>query len=294
MDGNRKVIYDLYIDIPDENLCKDIGKYAGDKLEKSERSKIEYNKYYDELLKNKEDYAKKIGADFFHHGRDEQYSEFFKEIKNKHPHLTEYLIINFYKLYLLEIYADKYDEVLYVDFDVVFNTDEDFFEVWNMKDGIHVWAEDYTKYAKEFMNRTPSEKLNLRSMVNKYFISHAMLMEEFEELTYPVINTGIIGSSSDHIKKLAFMKHLDDMIRLINWLKEDPNSMYSENIQSTFDWNNEPMFTYRMQKENIPLIYTNGPWNVMINSNWDKRDYDLLDKKIIHMIYKRFDWCLGG
>ena len=52
-------------------------------------------------------------------------------MKSKYPFLTTYNIINFYKIYLLYKFSSKYDEILFLDFDVP-NTKENFFEVWDL------------------------------------------------------------------------------------------------------------------------------------------------------------------
>lgn len=295
MDGNRKVIYDIHIDIPEENLDTDLGPYKWDTINRSLRTKLSYNQYADKLTANKKWYADLIGADFVHHTRDEQYLTFLKDMQEKYPHLSEYLIINFYKLYLLEEYAKKYDEVFYVDFDVYFNTDEDFFKAWDIKEGIHVWAEDYYEEAKDWLEYNTHMKLHLRSLINKYFIAYALCVEDnMFDLKVPVINTGIIAATSEHIKKLDFMSRLDWMIKAIDRLKVEEDGMWPENIQSTFDWNNEPFFSYMVQKNEVPLVYTNGPWNFCVNYTCEtKEEYDSAEKKIVHMITKRFEWIFG-
>ena len=283
-----KLIFDIHIDIPTAKLDTDLGPYGWDTMDRSARTKLEYNSHHDKLVQNKKDYAKHIDADYLHFGRDHRYLTYLAMMQSKHPHLSEYLIINFYKHQLMRDLAEEYDQILYVDFDVVFQTQEDYFEAWDFQDGMHVWAMDYSE---EAMAWDCSRKLHLRSMINKHFIAEAMLMEEYEVLETPVINTGIIGASWDWIKKLDFPEYLDDMIRLIDHIKYDPDSMYPESIQSTFDWNNEPLFTYLIQKRQVPLIHTNGTWNACVSESHDFTTPEhVAQVKIAHMINKRFDW----
>ena len=47
-------------------------------------------------------------------------------MKSKYPFLTTYNIINFYKIYLLYKFSSKYDEILFLDFDVPNTKKENF------------------------------------------------------------------------------------------------------------------------------------------------------------------------
>ena len=42
-----------------------------------------------------------------------------QQMQSKYPYLTTYNVINFYKIHLLYELSKEYDEVLYLDFDVV-------------------------------------------------------------------------------------------------------------------------------------------------------------------------------
>lgn len=293
MDGNRKVIFDINIDIPKDKLDKGLGAYGWDTIDRCERTKIEFKKWDKELLKNKKDYADLVGADYIHYTRDEKYLTYLKEMQELYPYLTEYLVINFYKHQLMYELADEYDYILYVDLDVCFTTDEDYFKVWDFNEGILIQARDYQKQVDEWLDSDPDKPLHIRSMLNKHLITYAMMLENSKTLTYPVVNTGLMGSSSKWIKELDYPNSLDEMIKLITHIKNDENSMFTEMIRSVFEWNNEPIFTYVMQTKGIPLINTDGPWNFIVNFLCPKEMYDAADKKVIHMIAKRFDWIFG-
>ena len=67
--------------------------------------------YFDRLVENKKEYAEKIGADFkFFHNTMET-----SELKNE----NDFTNVNLYKHYLFAQLAEEYDEVMYVDMDVV-------------------------------------------------------------------------------------------------------------------------------------------------------------------------------
>ena len=68
-----------------------------------------------------------IGADYILFENDTKYQEFRKWINNLCP-MSEYNIVNFYKIWCMEELTMKYDNALYMDFDVVVNTDVSFFD----------------------------------------------------------------------------------------------------------------------------------------------------------------------
>ena len=72
--------------------------------------------YFDRLVSNKEEYAKSIGVDF---------KFFYNTMKDFDiPNELEFTKVNLYKHHLMAQLAEKYDEIMYVDMDVLFNTNE--------------------------------------------------------------------------------------------------------------------------------------------------------------------------
>ena len=54
------------------------------------------------------------------------------------PFITTYNMVNEYKIHLLYELANKYDEVLYLDFDTIPMTNESFFDAYDLKQGIAI------------------------------------------------------------------------------------------------------------------------------------------------------------
>ena len=99
---------------------------------------IQLKKHYDKLIDVKRDYAKSIGCDFRMFEYDDQYIKFYNFYKKNYPFITTYNIINEYKIMLLYEMAEKYDEILYLDFDTIPITKENFFDVWDLNKGIAI------------------------------------------------------------------------------------------------------------------------------------------------------------
>lgn len=280
---NSSIIFDIHIDIPQDKLDTDLGSYDWDDIPRAERTKLEFNKYKDLLQENKRSYAELIGVDYRHYTRDSSYLQFLAWMQGRFPYLSEYLVVNFYKLYLMEELAKEYDKVLYCDFDVYFYTDKNYFDQFG-DEGIYLSTNTEINGS-----HWDGNKMYLRSELNKWYIAYAMLMEEFEEYTAPVTNTGLILASSKWIKQLNFMEQLPDMIRLVTHIKQGSDYLAPE-IVETMDWNNEPFYSYASQKTGVPLIDNSGPWNLIVNYGMTKEVYDSAPKEVVHMILKRFDW----
>ena len=92
------------------------------------------DEYFERLVLNKKDYAEKIGVDFiFYHNTMKDF-----EVDCE----LEFAKVNLYKHHLMAELANDYDEVLYIDMDVVFNTDLNVFEEHDLSKGIHIRDQD--------------------------------------------------------------------------------------------------------------------------------------------------------
>ena len=241
-----KVIYSLYIRIEDKNL-DDAGTYVGDTASKGKRTQEKMDKYYDQLIENKKQYAKSIGATFVMFERDEMYENFLK----KYPQMSEYDAVNIYKIFILEYLAESYDLVLYLDFDVfcrkpadIFNTiDCSTFLRCQNSSALELGIKNTARYIREYDK-------DFRNPESKYWNTHALLAEHgLDSWATCVFNTGIIAASSNCIKQLGFFTDLDEILEDMTGLKED--SMYPENIQKAFGYDNETIFAFKIVANNV-------------------------------------------
>ena len=175
----KKLIYSIYIEVPDNEFV--------DNKKTNLNTKNEFIENYQKLIDCKKEYADSIGADFV---LVNKYKEYYDEMKGKYPFLTTYNIINFYKIFLLYKFSSKYDQILYLDFDVVPNTKENFFEVFDLSKGIAI-ANNNNKVARiEDISETSQ---TIRSPNSKYYNAQAMLLYRGLSSDVDVVNTGIIG-----------------------------------------------------------------------------------------------------
>ena len=108
--------------------------------------------------------------------------------------------VNFYKIYLLYKFSSKYDEILFLDFNVVPNTKENFFEVWDLSKGVAI-LNNNDKVLR--MSQITEKTQTIRSPTSKYYNTQAMLLDMDMKTENDVINTGIIGINKSNLYKLA-------------------------------------------------------------------------------------------
>ena len=181
----KRVIYSLYVDVPAKEHFGD-SKNKHDTVDKAAITVNAFKNHYDRLIETKIAYAEYCQADFVMFEYDDQYKTFEQNFLKDFPMFTGYEIINFYKIHLLYELSKKYDEILYLDFDVVPLTDESFFDVWNLSKGICVYNNN------SYVNKSMSVSQSIRSPSAKYFNCHAMLLENGLNPNNDVINVNNI------------------------------------------------------------------------------------------------------
>ena len=266
----KKLIYSIYIEVPDNEFV--------DNQKTNLNTKKELKENYQKLVDCKKQYADSIGADFV---LVNKYKEYYDEMKSKYPFLTTYNIINFYKIFLLYKFSSKYDQMLYLDFDVVPNTTEDFFVVWDLSKGIAI-ANNNNKVAK--IENISETSQTIRSPNSKYYNAQAMLLHKGFSSEVDVVNTGIIGIDKSHLYKLEYFNTFDQDMITMTQLKFD-HSMFPKKIVDYFGYDNETLFSVKLKEHNIPVQWLDDKWHYFFYDNL----FIPRNTKLIHTINKRFD-----
>lgn len=276
----RRVIYSLYIDIPKEELDYQ-DPYYGDDIPKTERTKLEFQKYYDKLLACKQKYADDIGVSFLMYEYDDDFKLYKKWFNHYYPQITEYNIVNFYKLQIMHELCRHYDEVLYLDFDVVPVTKENFFEEHDLSKGIAI--KDNNNLAKKTLRELRGRPVeSIRSPTAKYWNCLALLESNGYNTDNDVFNTGIVGISAQHMKQLAYFDNIENMIKQMDDLKND--EMYPDEIREMFGWDNETIWSYLVKTRELPVQWLHWQWHLF----YDR--YKVVPKRsrFVHVINKKF------
>tara|TARA_B100002019_G_scaffold233874_1_gene207954 strand:- start:57 stop:884 length:828 start_codon:yes stop_codon:yes gene_type:complete len=266
----NRLIFSLYVEVPDNEFV--------DNVKTNLNTKKEMNDNYQKLVDCKQQYADSIGVDFV---MVNKYKEYYDEMKSKYPFLTTYNIINFYKIYLLYKFSSKYDEILFLDFDVVPNTKENFFEVWDLSKGIAI-LNNNDKVMR--LDELTESNQTIRSPTSKYYNTKAMLFDMGMKTENDVVNTGIIGVNKSNLYKLAYFNTFDrDMIKMTQ-LKFD-TSVFPKKVVGYFGYDNETLFGVKIKENDVPVQWLDDKWHYF----FDKWLFIPEDTKLIHAINKRFD-----
>jgi hypothetical protein len=254
--NKTKAIFSIYVKIDDANLDSP-SDYKDNKIPKSKQTQMLLEQYKDDLCKNKQEYAKYIDAKFILFERDEKYETFLK----KFPDLSEYDVVNLYKIYLLDELTKQYDYVLYLDYDVIALNNVDFFEHVPVENAIGCYystaesldiPKDKDYYFKNY-------RWDFRSPHSKYWNAHALLTEEDIDPENVVFNTGVIGASKKMMDKLDYFSNIDKTIETMKELKK--LSMYPKKVQAAFGYDNETIFSYKVKKNNVPVYQLDNDWH---------------------------------
>ncbi len=278
----KRVIYSLYIDIPESELDffdKNIIKKNTTPTNLNTKQKLKEN--YSKLIACKEWYANQIGVPFIMFEYDSDFISYQKELQEKYPFITTYNVVNFYKLKLLYELSKKYDEILYLDFDVVPLTNENFFDVWDLDKGIAVL---HNNHKVKDMRAITEYSQTIRSPTSKYYNSQAILLEKNLSPTNDVINTGIIGVNKNHLNNLKYFDDFDSDIKMMTDLKNNYD-IFPKKIVDFFGYDNETLFSVKLKEHNVPVQWLDNKWHYF----FDKELFIPEDVKLVHAINKRFD-----
>ena len=278
----KNIIYSIYIENKEPNLS-----------EKHQFTKTQLEKHYEKLVDVKKEYAKHCNAEYRVYENDTFYQKFKKKFEG-----FEFDIINLYKIYLWEELGKEYDNVLYLDLDVIPNTTENFFETFDMNK-ICVYSPNATKENVWTKTMLKNYKKNIHSFeylitktdkYNEYvkaMCKRAMLATDNKfDTDYLIANTAILGGNSSAISKLRYTERLDEMSYTLKKAKEE--QFFGETISKLFFANNEIFVHYLLDKDNIDWYNLPKEWHTYLMKN-DKITSDLKSVKMIHLINKRFE-----
>tara|TARA_Y100000780_G_scaffold229583_1_gene249715 strand:- start:125 stop:997 length:873 start_codon:yes stop_codon:yes gene_type:complete len=278
----KRVIYSIYVDVPAKEHYGQ-SKHIKDTAKKASITVKAFKEHYKKLIESKRKYAEAIGATFIMFENDNRYLTYEKNLRKDFPELTGYEIINFYKIHLLYELAKKYDEILYLDFDVVPVTKDSFFDIWDIQNNIAVYNNN-TMINKKMKPITELD-YGIRSPSGKYYNCQAMLIAKGRDPNNDVINTGIIGASKEQILKLDFFGDFKDTLDLMTKLRYDKTGLYPQNIIDMFRYDNETIFSYKIRMNNINIQWLDRRWHYF----FDYQHFIPKETKLVHVVCKKFD-----
>lgn len=274
----KRLIYSMYIHIPDDVIEKEHSDCEITKNKTSETSnKMLEN--YDWLKSKQKEYADLCGADYILYEYDEIYEEFKNLYFLDKPWITTYNILNFYKIWLL--YNNDYDEIVYMDFDVLPITKDNIFEKLDFESGIlcrvnhegEVTTDDIASHT-------------IRSPRAKWWNARELLLDEGFDGENDVYNTGIVGAGKKQLSKLGYFDNFENKLTMMHEKAMDDS--YPLKIKSMLGYDNETLFSYLMQVNNVKLNPIEDDWHFIMNH---KFSFIPERAKMVHIINKDFDYA---
>ena len=132
-DTMKNLIFSIFSPINDNSTRSNSFFKEGDQLSKAQYSLQQFSTHKDRLIESKQKYAEHCDADFV-----------LVENVDQHFYADQFDSINFYKHHLIEKYCEQYDNILYLDFDVIPTTELSFFKTFDMHT-VNVHARDCNK-----------------------------------------------------------------------------------------------------------------------------------------------------
>lgn len=207
----------------------------------------QFRKYKDQLVQAQQEYAAKCNSDYV-----------LIETDN-----TNYNTINFQKILEMEKLANEYDEVLYLDLDVVPHTT--FYSIFNHCNTdtlcLHPLVRDLTR--REMGVYLEFDNFDTQNVFCKTAAKKSMLLLDGILGNNNLYNTGVFLAGSEAIKRLEFESQLEELHSLLDEAKEE--SLYPEEITKNFYYNNEVYVSYLIEKNNLPHTDLGMQWNFILD-----------------------------
>lgn len=224
-------------------------------------------KYAQQLENAHREYAEKCNAEYFLFPTES----------------VDYDDIQFEKILKLEALAEEYDEVLYLDFDVVPQTDTVFFDHFDMNTLCFTVMDTFFEDPDFLKLLIKKDLFDHMSMYVKYAAKASMLslVDDFGD--QGIINTGVVGGGSAIIKQLRFGERLQEMKDLLDQARRD--TVFPDNIKKHWRYNNEVFFTFLVDHDEIEHTDIGLMWNYFAT---EKDQPISANARLVHYSNKEF------
>lgn len=248
-----------------------------------------YFDYKDIFLQDKIDYANKCEADFILVENNDYFDNvWLPEMKEKFPYVSVFDIIQYYKIRLMGIFAEKYDNVLYMDFDVIYGTKTppNIFKTYDFSKGIVIRKKSYNKFADGQYDVMPHSRKayisNFLCNINQIIYNYDG--NQYDDMMYNY-NTGLVGINKYHYESLNYFDHLEKNIPKLSIIEFEENY---DLIGNTIRYSNEAMFTYCILKEGLFTQDLGLEWNCDVNPMIIKEHKTIEDWYFLHLSDKQY------
>lgn len=229
----KRIIFSVWSDLNDNHPSATEEKVAS------------FNLYKDRLIEKQKEYANLCNADY----------EIFA------PDQNNYVDVQFYKILKTEKLLNQYDEVIYLDLDIIPKTKKVIFNEFNLdKVSVYHMPIGVTKWLKSNL------KWNLCDGMNMYYklcCKKAMLLLDDISANDTVANTGVFCLNKKSAEHLKFSERLPLVEN--KFLEAIEDNLYPEELSSCWVRNNEVFLSYMLEKYSIPNNDIGQPWNYILD-----------------------------
>ena len=251
----KKIIFSLYRD--------DLEDHTSVGPEKREA----FAKYADQLNEVKSTYANHVGAEY----------------KLFRPESTEYDEVQFQKLTMFEELAKDYDEILYLDYDVIPFRNDSFFDkhdlnticAFNVRCKLDRQTIAWRNYDRNWHGMDMYSKAqNKRAMLLLHDISGKNMC----------LNTGVVGMNKKMVKKLDLTNRLIEAKETFDECLTD--NLYPPMMSANWKFNNEVALSYMIDRFELPFTNIGQQWNFIVDNNIPTVSDACY---FLHFVHKRFE-----
>lgn len=230
----KRIIYSIY--------TNDINQHTSS----SDFKRNQFEKYKVQIQESQMEYAKNCNSEY----------KLYTTINN------DYDKIQFEKIFLFEKLLETYDEVLYLDFDVVPQTKKVIFDEFDLN-SICGYSLNRVVTEKKMRNKLARDDFDRMNMFIKTCCKSAMLLLDNIIGNELLLNTGVLVGNKNSIKKLKFTKNFNKLNKKFKNAVQD--NLYPEEINRWWKPNNEVYMSYLIEKNKVPFINIGMPWNFMLD-----------------------------
>jgi len=253
--GMKRIIYSVWNDLTESHTSA------------TDYKQEQFRKYRHILQKRQEDYAKSCNADY------DVY----------HPDTGLYSSIQFYKLKKFEELSAEYDEILYLDLDVIPKTNINIFNAFDTNNiCVYNVVKSYDK--KEIRWAMKNDSFHPMDVWIKCSMKKSMLLLDNIVGSESIANTGVLLGNKNAIKNLSWLERLDLTHEAYKEALDD--NLYPEEVTKRWVPNNEAFFSYMVEKYKVPMIDIGIQWNYILDRHIT--DYTA-GAHFIHQVNKDFE-----
>ena len=219
-----------------------------------------YYEYKDQIVKMQCEYAEYCGADYrLIEDHDYYTKEFYPEYKERFPYVTDFDIIQYYKIKAFETFCDHYDEVLFLDFDVLpGNKRANFFEEFDLSELFAIRQTQLPGEADELADLSSQYR---KGLITRFLLNRNNFMRQWIDVFN--FNTGVMGGTKKSFASLDYFDTLHEILPIINEHGFQQIRDIDKDLKggSNIIYSNEIAMTYTIMKDEKPYQNIEYEWN---------------------------------